>query len=195
MGSISGSERCWSVGVFLLSCVGCPSQSGFKSKAGRSQAWDALHYADEHRKSIWYEAQKQFIRFFRDAPGIVLSDIDPPYVNVLLPKPFVAAPIDDRRNYDYSPIWHLRESRISPASPNWPRSPHSCYALLVASINHDQDVQRLPSIQGTVGNGAKIQFKGCNHDIDKRCRHSDVGFGLRLSAMISNEVVRSYSML
>ena len=34
-------------------------------------------------------------RIFQDAPGIVLSDIDPSYLNALLPKPFVAAPIDD----------------------------------------------------------------------------------------------------
>lgn len=138
--------------VFLLSCVGYPSQSGFKPKSGRSQAWDALQYANEHRKSIWYEAQKQFTRLFRDAPGIVLSDIDPPYLNVLLPKPFVAAPIDDHHDYAYSPNWHygkvealrLVQSAVDHATP--------VYALLLPSkrgrANADRDVQRLPSIQG-----------------------------------------------
>ena len=89
----------WNVGVlalFLLSCIGYPSQSGFTPKGGRSQAWDALNYANVNRKSPRYEAQKEFSRIFRDAPGIVLSDIDPPYLNALLPKPFVAAP--DRRS-------------------------------------------------------------------------------------------------
>jgi len=134
--------------VFLLSCIGYPSQSGFKPKGGRSQAWDALHYANGNGKSLSYQAQKEFIRFFRDAPGIVLSDIDPPYLNVLLPKPFVAAPIDDRHNYCYSPLWHygkieairLVQSGLDHATP--------VYALLVPSIDGDQDVQRLPSIQG-----------------------------------------------
>src|SRR4029077_19977411 len=37
--------------VFLLSCIGYPSQSGFKPKNGRSQAWDALHYADRNGES------------------------------------------------------------------------------------------------------------------------------------------------
>ena len=92
--------------IFLLSCIGYPSQSGFKPKSGRSQTWDALHYANRKGKSVWYEAQKQFIRSFRNAPGIVLSDIEPPYLNALLPKPFVAAPIDGSHDYRYSQLWH-----------------------------------------------------------------------------------------
>lgn len=141
----------WSVGVlalFFLSCIGYPSQSGFKPKQGRSQAWDALHYSNDNGKSFWYEAQKEFIRFFQDAPGIVLSNIDPPYLNVLLPKPFVAAPIDDHHNYCYSQIWHygkaealrLVHSGLDHATP--------VYALLVPLLDGDQTVQRLPSIQG-----------------------------------------------
>jgi len=134
--------------IFLLTCIGYPSQSGFKPKPNRSQAWDALHYANGNGKSIWYEAQKEFIRFFRDAPGIVLSDIDPSYLNALLPKPFIAAPIDDHHNYSYSRLWHygkveairLVQSGLDHATP--------VYALLVPSIDDDKDVQRLPSIQG-----------------------------------------------
>ena len=133
--------------VFLLSCIGYPSQSGFKPKRGRSQAWDALHYGNGNRKSPRYEAQEEFSRFFRDAPGIVLSDIDPPYLNLLLPKPFVAAPIDDHHNYCYSRLWHygkveairLVQSGVAHATP--------VYALLLPSNNDDRDVQRLPSIQ------------------------------------------------
>ena len=134
--------------IFLLTCIGYPSQSGFKPKTNRSQAWDALHYANGTGKSIWYEAQKEFLRTFRHAPGIVLSDIDPPYLNVLLPKPFVAAPIDDQHYYCYSQRWHygkieairLVQSGLDHATP--------VYALLVPSIDDDRDIQRLPSIQG-----------------------------------------------
>ena len=38
--------------------------------------------------------QKEVGRIFGDVPGIVLSDIDAPYLNALLPKLFVAAPPD-----------------------------------------------------------------------------------------------------
>ena len=141
----------WSVGVlavFLLSCIGYPSESGFKPKNGRSQAWDALHYAEGNGKSLRYEAQKKFSRIFRDGPGIVLSDIEPPYLNALLPKPFVAAPVDGNHDYCYSRIWHygkvegirLVQSGLDRATP--------VYALLLPSIDDDHAVQRLPSIQG-----------------------------------------------
>src|SRR6266403_492280 len=149
--ALTGRFSIWGIGVmvvFLLSCIGYPSQSGFKPKSGRSQAWDALHDGNGNRKSPRYEAQEEFSRFFRDAPGIVLSDIDPPYLNVLLPKPFVAAPIDDHHNYCYSRLWHygkvealrLVQSGLDHATP--------VYALLLPSNNDDRDVQRLPSIQG-----------------------------------------------
>ena len=63
--------------IFLLTCIGYPSQSGFKPERNRFQAWDALQYAKSNGRSPEYEAQKEFARSFRDAPGIVLSDIDP----------------------------------------------------------------------------------------------------------------------
>ena len=134
--------------IFLLTCIGYPSQSGFKPEGGRSQAWDALHYANGDGKSPRYEAQKEFLSICRDAPGIILSDIDPPYLNVLLPKGFVAAPIDDHHNYCYSRLWHygkaeairLVQSGLGHATP--------VYALLVPSNHDEYDVQRLPSIEG-----------------------------------------------
>jgi len=140
----------WGVGalaLFLFSCIGYPSQSGFRPKSGRSQAWDALHYASSNGKSFRYEAQKEFTRIFRDKPGIVLSDIDPAYLNALLPERFVAAPIDDHHYYCFSQFWHygkveairLVQSGLDQATP--------VYALLVPSIDN-HDVQRLPSIQG-----------------------------------------------
>src|SRR6266511_4998373 len=92
--------------IFLFSCIGYPSQSGFRPKGGRSQAWDALDYANGNGKSLQYEAHKEFIRIFRNAPGIFLSDIEPPYLNALLPKPFVAAPVDGHHDYCYSRLWH-----------------------------------------------------------------------------------------
>jgi hypothetical protein len=134
--------------IFLLCCIGYPSQSGFKPKTGRSQAWDALHYRSRNVRSPRYEAQKEFSRIFRGAPGIVLSDIDAVYLNVLLPEPFIAAPVDDHHEYSYSNIWHygkneavqLVQSGLSRALP--------IYVLLLPSSNLDQDIKRLPSIQG-----------------------------------------------
>jgi len=134
--------------VLLLTCIGYPSQSGFKPEGGRSQAWDALHYANGNGKSPRYEAQKEFIRFFRDAPGIVLSDTESPYLNVLLPKPFVAAPIDDKHNYCFSRLWHYGKAEAIRFVTAGLDHGIPVYALFVPSEQLDQDVQRLPQIQG-----------------------------------------------
>jgi hypothetical protein len=148
---LDGRFSIWSVGllaVFLLSCIGYPSQSGFKPRGGRSQAWDALQYGKNSGRSPRYQAQKEFLHGFGDAPGIVLSDIDPPYLNALLPKSFVAAPLDAHHNYCYSRVWHygkpeavqLVQSGLDHAIP--------VYALLLSSKDVDRDIKRLPPIQG-----------------------------------------------
>jgi hypothetical protein len=134
--------------LFLFSCIGYPSQSGFKPKSGRSQAWDGLHYASDNAQSPRYQAQKEFIRTFRDAPGIVLSDIDPPYLNALLPKPFVAAPIDGNHWYRYSRLWHYDKAEAAQLVTNGLGHATPVYALLVPSKDADQDIKRLPLIQG-----------------------------------------------
>jgi hypothetical protein len=141
----------WGVGVlaiFLLSCIGYPSQSGFNPRGGRSQAWDALHYANGNGKSLRYEAHKEFIRIFRDAPGIVLSDIEPPYLNALLPKPFVAAPVDGHHDYCYSRLWHYGKPEAAQLVANGLGRATPVYALLLSSQDVDRDIKRLPLIQG-----------------------------------------------
>lgn len=134
--------------LFVLSCLGYPSQSGFKPRNGRFQAWDAFVFPGQHGKSRCYNAQKEFGRTFKDEPGIVLSDIDPAYLNALLPKRFVAAPIDGNHSYCFSQLWHygkaealqLVKSSLDRAIP--------VYALLLPSKDVDKCVERLPLIQG-----------------------------------------------
>lgn len=149
--ALEGRFSIWSVGalaVFLLSCIGYPSQSGFKPKKNRSQAWDALNYANGNGRSLRYEAQKEFGRLFRDAPGIVLSDIEPPYLNALLPKGFVAAPVDGNHDYRFSRVWHYGKTEASQLVQKGLDHATPVYALLLPSKGVDQDISRLPSIQG-----------------------------------------------
>jgi len=134
--------------IFLLTCIGYPSQSGFRPSRNRSQAWDAFQYANSKGRSRRYEAQKEFSRIFRNAPGIVLSDIDPIYLNVLLPKAFVAAPIDDHHSYCYSRLWHYGKAEATRLVLSGLGHATPVYALLLPSKHDDQDVRRLPSIQG-----------------------------------------------
>jgi hypothetical protein len=134
--------------LFVLSCVGYPSQSGFKPQTGRSQAWDALKYGSGRRKSLQYEAQKKFARTFKDEPGIVLSDIDPAYLNTLLPKRFVAAPVDGSHLYCFSRLWHYGKAEAVQLAQSGLDHAIPVYALLLPSKDIDQNVKRLPLIQG-----------------------------------------------
>jgi len=134
--------------LFVLSCVGYPSQSGFKPQSGRSQAWDAIHYATGNGKSLSYEAQNEFVRIFRDAPGIVLSNIEAPYLNALLPKPFIAAPVDGNHNYCFSRLWHYGKAEAVELVVKGLDDGTSVYALLLPSNDVDQDIKRLPLIEG-----------------------------------------------
>ena len=149
--ALHGRFSIWGVGVlavFLLSCIGYPSRSGYEPKGGRSQAWDALHYANGDGKSLRYEAQQEFLRIFREAPGIVLSDIEPPYLNALLPKPFVAAPVDGNHDYSYSRVWHYGKAEAVQLVAKGLGRASRVYALLLPSKDVDQDIKRLPLIQG-----------------------------------------------
>jgi hypothetical protein len=134
--------------LFVLSCVGYPSQSGFKPRKGRSQAWDAIRYGSEHGKSLSYEAQKRFALVFRDHPGVVLSDIDPVYLNALLPKRFVAAPIDGNHSYCWSRLWRYGSAEATTLVRDAISHNEPVYALLMPSRNPDASVKRLPLLDG-----------------------------------------------
>jgi hypothetical protein len=134
--------------LFLLTCVGYPSQAGFEPKGNRFQAWEALDYANSRGMSARYQAQDEFTHAFSDAPGIVLSDIDSPYLNVLLPKGFVAAPIDDKHNYCYSRQWHYGKIEAARLVEDSVGHTIPVYALLLPSHHVEQDKQRLPAIDG-----------------------------------------------
>jgi 4-amino-4-deoxy-L-arabinose transferase-like glycosyltransferase len=139
---------CLIFGLFLLSCVGFPSQSGFKPKGGRSQAWDALHFADPSRQSSRFIAQEWFVRVYGRQPGIVLSDVDPVYLNALLPKPFVAAPLDGKHRYRYSKIWRYdRPEALALVKRNLNQS-LPVYALFVSQKEMSDQQSRLPVLPG-----------------------------------------------
>ena len=119
--------------IFLLTCIGYPSQSGFKPREESIASLGRASLRKGKGTSLRYEAQKEFARIFRDAPGIVLSDIDPPYLNVLLPKPFVAAPIDGHHYYCFSRLWHYGKAEAIRLVANGLARAIPVYALLLPS--------------------------------------------------------------
>ena len=84
--------------------------------------------------------QKEFGRIFGDVPGIVLSDIDAPYLNALLPRLFVAAPPDGNHNYCCSRLWHYGKPETARLVATGLARATPLYALLLPSKDVDKDI-------------------------------------------------------
>ena len=134
--------------LFVMSCLGYPSESGYNPRGNRSQAWDALHYQSAQKNSPRYAATKNFSRTFEERPGIVLSNIDPVYLNALLPETFVAAPMDEKHSYCYSRLWHYGSAEAAHLAVMGLSRHLPAYALLFDPNSPDELLSRLPSIDG-----------------------------------------------
>jgi len=135
--------------LFALACVGYPSRSGYNRRGiNRSQAWDALHFADRPRGSTEFAAQGHFARLLKRQPGIVLSDIDPVYLNALLPRSFVAAPIDGKHHYEWSYTWRYDRPQALALVEHGLQQSLPVYALFPSQDEVATQQSRLPNVFG-----------------------------------------------
>jgi len=81
-------------------------------------------------------------------PGIVLSDIDPVYLNALLPRSFVAAPIDGKHNYRYSYTWRYDRPEALALVKRALQQSLPVYALFVSRDEATTKESRLPAVPG-----------------------------------------------
>ena len=135
--------------LFAGACLGYPSRSGYNTpSARRCQSWDALHFADPQYRSTAFIAQKHFAKLLRKRPGIVLSDIDPVYLNALLPDSFVAAPIDGKHHYKWSKEWRFDRPQALALVERGLHQSFPVYALFVSRDEMIANESRLPSVFG-----------------------------------------------
>ena len=135
--------------LFAGACLGYPSRSGYNTPdIDRSQAWDALHFATPPSQSIEFIAQKHFARRLSREPGIVLSDIDPVYLNALLPRSFVAAPIDGKHHYKWSYLWRYDRPQALALIERGLEQSLPVYALFVSQDQMTAQQSRLPNVSG-----------------------------------------------
>jgi hypothetical protein len=135
--------------LFAGACLGYPSRSGYNTPGiDRCQTWDALHFTASPGQSTQFVAQSDLARRLRSQPGIVLSDIDPVYLNALLPYSFVAAPIDGDHHYKWSYTWRYdRPQALALVKHGLERSV-PVYALFVSSDERITKQSRLPVVAG-----------------------------------------------
>jgi hypothetical protein len=145
-------QRVIALGIMILfgaSCLGYPSRTGYKTvKIDRFQAWDGLRFDLLRNRSVWFEAQKEFAKAFSSAPGVVLSDVDPAYLNALLPSGFVAAPIDEKQTRRWSPIWHYGKPQARALARRGLDQGTPVYALFVSANEMQEKAMRLPDVDG-----------------------------------------------
>jgi hypothetical protein len=146
--------------LFVAACLGYPSRSlsntpqavasGGQTKGNRLQAWDAFYFPTPPVPSPWLTAERHFLEMFGRQPGIVLADINPLFLNALLPDPFVAAHLDGeiytnatfRRvmTYDRAQALALIKRGLDQSRP--------VYALFVSQKEMEEKAGRLPQIDG-----------------------------------------------
>ena len=114
----------------------------------RSQAWDALYFTASPGQSTQFLAQRDFARRLRRQSGIVLSDIDPVYLNALLPRSFVAAPIDGDHHYKWSYTWRYERPQALALVERGLKQSLPVYALFVSSDEATTKQPRLPAVPG-----------------------------------------------
>jgi hypothetical protein len=150
-----GKERITALCVlalFAAACAGYPSNSGFNAgarlKRGHVQAWDAVHFTTTPQRSVCLTATNELVQKFRSQPGIVLSDIDPVYLNALLPKPFVAAPLDQKHHYRFSKLWRYDRPQALALVEKGLEQSMPIYALFVSPKEMEEKATRLPTLPG-----------------------------------------------
>lgn len=149
---LAGKRIAFALPVFILfagACLGYPSRSGYNTPGiDRSQAWDAVRFTASAGQSTQFLAQKDFARRFRRQSGIVLSDIDPVYLNALLPHSFVAAPIDGDHNYKWSYSWRYDRPQALAMVEHGLDQSLPVYALFVSRDEMATKQSRLPVVPG-----------------------------------------------
>ena len=148
----AGKRIIIALSVFVLFagvCLGYPSRSGYnKPGIDRCQTWDALHFTASPGQATQFVAQRDLARRLRSQPGIVLSDIDPVYLNALLPHSFVAAPIDGEHHYKWSYTWRYERPQALALVKHALERSVPVYALFVSSDESTTKQSRLPAVSG-----------------------------------------------
>ena len=135
--------------LFACTCLGYPSRSGYNTPGiDRSQAWDALHFPPSPDQSTRFLALREFARRLRHKSGTVLSDIDPVYLNALLPHSFVAAPIDGNHHYRWSYAWRYDRPQALAFVKHGLEQSLPAYALFISSDEATTKQSRLPAVAG-----------------------------------------------
>jgi hypothetical protein len=149
----------WAIFVFFAAaCLGYPSRSlsntpqvarlGRETEGNRFQAWDAFYFPTPPLESPWLTAERHFLKTFAAQPGIVLADINPLFLNALLPDAFVAVPLDGERYAEFKNIVTYDRAQAVALVKRGLDQSRPIYALFVSQKEMDEKSGRLPEVDG-----------------------------------------------
>ena len=144
--------------LFAAACLGYPSRSlsntpqsigHSQTESNRLQALEAMHFPSPPRESPWFMAERHFVEMFgREPGGLILADINPLFLNAILPDQFVAAHLDGEKYVRFSRIvTYDRAQALALVKRSLGKS-RPVYALFVSQKEMDEKAGRLPQIDG-----------------------------------------------
>jgi hypothetical protein len=135
--------------LFAAACLGFPSRSGYNTvETDRWQSWDALHFSTPLPESPHFLAYQYFLETSGARPSVVLSDINPVYLNSLSPEGIVAAPIDGKHEFQFSKIWRYDRPQAAALVKRSFDQSLPVFALFVSQKEMDEKLSRLPELDG-----------------------------------------------
>ncbi len=143
--------------LFGAACLGYPSRSlsntpqaadSSPTDANRLQALEALHFPTPPRESPWLMAERHFLQMFGHEPGIVLADINPLFLNALLPDPFIAGHLDGEIYAKFRRLVLYDRAQALALVNRGLRQSRPVYALFVSQKEMDEKAMRLPQVDG-----------------------------------------------
>ncbi len=93
-------------------------------------------------------AERYFVEMFGREPGIILTDINPLYLNALLPDPFNAAHPDGERYVKFRNVVTYDRAQALALVKRALDQSRTVYALFVSQKEMDEKALRLPQIDG-----------------------------------------------
>ena len=93
-------------------------------------------------------AERHFLEMFGRQPGIVLADINPLFLNSLLPDSFLAAHLDGERYAPFRNVLKYDRAQALAVVKRGLDQSRPVYALFVSQREMDEKAGRLPQIDG-----------------------------------------------
>ena len=130
----------------ILCLLGFPSVSKASNNILRSQFIEQLTTKIKKRPAVENIAAKEFGKLVKAKKGLVISRINPVLLNELLPKEFIAAPLDGIHVYSQTNLWKYSTREATDLISKQLALGNPVYALFVPGKELEKEIESVPKI-------------------------------------------------